>query len=395
MLPPRFALSHAMRSLAVILALASAPALHAQRIIDPRDPANRNAIQTFDRIWSAKDSKDRAALGCEIAFIPSELGFDLRLWASYAFTIRASEFAGTSRTRMTALIQVEPLEPAGEPVYLARRMALPRIPANPPKNVRVGANGGFPLGEGKYRARLTIVDQRGRSCMKQWTFRAKAGRRNASELGPGQVADASDGWEGFDSPPAGTPARHATILVNAYPVYRRRHAEALSWRDQVTLRNVLGSVLSRGGFHSARVVAIDLQRREVVFDEANFQPRSFEAFADALSSVDLSTIAYATLAEGPTEHQFLESTIKDLARHGDPGEIIFISPQTRTGSGAGHKNSAVWEGLARPSVLSLAPAPLPEGAVVDFARSGKARVFSIYFPSDLAAAVQKLASHRP
>ncbi|MDJ8954103.1 hypothetical protein PTM75_15090, partial [Clostridium perfringens] len=93
------------------------------------------------------------------------------------------------------------------------------------------------------------------------------------------------------------------------------------------------------------------------------------------------------LAKGPTERQFLESTIRDLARQGDPGEILFISPSTRPAGGSGQKNDAIWEGLARPSILALAPNPIPEGAVVDFAKSGKARVFSIYLPSDLAAAV--------
>jgi len=132
------------------------------------------------------------------------------------------------------------------------------------------------------------------------------------------VADAFDGWKGFDAPPPGASARRATILINVYPVTRRRHMAALSWRDQATLMNVLSSVVSRGGFHSARVVAFDLQRRQVVYDEPDFQPRSFEALADALSSVNLATIDYATLAEGPTEQQFLESTIKDLARQGDP-----------------------------------------------------------------------------
>jgi len=209
------------------------------------------------------------------------------------------------------------------------------------------------------------------------------------------VADAFDGWKGFDAPPPGASARRATILINVYPVTRRRHMAALSWRDQATLMNVLSSVVSRGGFHSARVVAFDLQRRQVVYDEPDFQPRSFEALADALSSVNLATIDYATLAEGPTEQQFLESTIKDLARQGDPGEMIFVSPQTRPAKASGPKNESIWEGLARPSVLALVPFPLPEGAVIDFAKSGKARVFSIYLPSDLASAVQKLATSRP
>ena len=170
---------------------------------------------------------------------------------------------------------------------------------------------------------------------------------------------------------------------------------ALSWRDQVTLMNVLSSVLSRSGLHSAHVVAFDLQRRQVIYNEPEFSPRSFEAIYDALSSVDLSTIDYDTLAKGPTERQFLETTIQDLTRQGDPGEIIFISPSTRPAKGSGQKNDAIWEGLARPAVLALAPNPIPEGTVVDFAKSGKARVFSIYHPSDLAAAVNRLATATP
>ena len=185
------------------------------------------------------------------------------------------------------------------------------------------------------------------------------------------------------------------VVMNAYPVTRRRHLSALSWRDQSTLMNVLASLLARGGYHSARVIAFDLFNRQVVYDEAEFGPGSFDELADALGRVNLGTVSYETLAEGPTEHQFLESIVKEISKQGDRGEVVFITPPTEPPRRTGLRNEGVWEGLGRPSVLALLPRPVAEGAVIDVAKVAKGRILAIYSPADLASAVERMASARP
>jgi hypothetical protein len=46
-------------------------------------------------------------------------------------------------------------------------------------------------------------------------------------------------------------------------------------------------------------------------------------------------------------------------------------------------------------VLALLPRPIAEGSVVEVAKGGKGRIFSIYTPADLASAVEQIASGRP
>jgi hypothetical protein len=159
--------------------------------------------------------------------------------------------------------------------------------------------------------------------------------------------------------------------------------------------NVLASLLARGGYHSARVIAFDLYNRRVVYDEADFGPGTFDELADALGSVNLGTVTYETLSQGPGEHEFVESIVKEISMQARPGEIVFITPPTEPPRRAGARNEGVWEGLDRPSVLALLPRPVAEGSVIDVAKGAKGRIFSIYSPSDLASAVERMASARP
>jgi hypothetical protein len=376
------------------MAVAAAP-LGAQVRLDLSMPANQKAVAVFEDLWRQKGDKKRQTLDCEISSVPPSLGFDLRLWAGYKFNMPLTEFKGQTRARLSAVIRLEPLEPEGEAVYLGRRLTIPRVPEEPSKRLFVSAGGGFVLGAGKYQASLMIADGRGQWCAKSWKINAKVPRGGASQLARGEVADAYAGWVGFRAPEAGETPRRATVVMNAFPVTRRRHLAALSWRDQSTLMNVLGSLLSRGGYHSARVVAIDLLNRQVVYDEPRFASGSFDGLADALGSVNLATVDYQTLAQGPTEHQFLESVVREITSGADPGEIVFITPPTQPPRRAGARNEGVWEGLRRPAVLALLPRPVPEGTVIDVAKGAKGRIFSIYTPSDLASAVERMSSGRP
>jgi hypothetical protein len=384
--------------LTALLALAPAAlfTVSAQVRLDTQDPVNRRVIAAFESALAPGAVRQDPKLACRVDRVPPRLGFDLRLWTGYILAIPVVEFAGQPRSIVTALIRVDPIEPAGPPVYLGRRLNIPAIPSNASKRMYITAGGGFSLGPGRYRVSMVLADVQGRTCLKQWTIKAKAGRGNVSLLAPGEIASPSGGWKGFSPPANPAASRRATIFIDAYPVFRRRHMASLSWRDQMTLLNVLGSILAQGGFNSARVVAFDLARRQIVFDEADFQPASFDSLADAFASINLATIGYSTLAQGPTDRQFLESLVRGLDRASDPGHIVFISPQHLTQlRNGGPRDDSVWEGLSRPALLSLLPFPLPESPVADFARSGKARAFTIYLPTDLASAVRRLASDRP
>lgn len=380
--------------LAAVVALALASPLAAQTRLDPANRANRSVLETVDRIINS-GRKDAPALDCRLDPVPPSLGFDLRLWAGYRLAIPASEFAGKPRTAATAVVRVDPVEPAGRPVYLGRRIVVPAIPANIKKGLYMGAGGGFSVGAGRYKASMVLADAQGRICLKQWTVKAKAPRGGITLLAPGEVASSSGEWNGF--PPAGgrTAARRAIIFIDAHPVYRRRNAATLSWRDQMTLLNVLNSVLSQGGFDSARVVAFDLSNRKVIFDDPDFQPASIDPLADALAAINLATVDYSTLSEGPSERQFLESLVATRTPSPERGELVFIAPNRRLWGRTGPRDDSVWEGFPRPWLISLLPAPVPEGAVVDFAKSGRARAFSVYSPSDLASALRRITTERP
>lgn len=380
---------------AAILVVAAALPAGAQMRLDAREPANRGVVRAFEELWKKRDDKGRSALGCEIRQVGPGLGFDLRLWSGYAFSIPVADFKGQRQARLSAVIKVEPLEPVGEPVYLGRRLTIPNIPEEPSKKLYLSAGGGFSVGAGRFRANLLIADGRGRACMKSWTIKAKKPRGGGVRLAPGEVADASDGWKGFAAPAAGVAARRVTVVMNAHPVTRRRHLSSLSWRDQSTLMNVLASLLAGGGYHSARVIAFDLFNRRVVYDERQFGPGSFDELADALATVNPGTVDFETLAQGPTEHEFVESIVKQISKQESRGEIVFVTPPTEPPRRTGARNEGIWEGMGRPSVLALLPRPVAEGSVIDVAKGAKGRIFAIYSPSDLATAVERMAAARP
>jgi len=380
--------------LAALMALALAAPLAGQVRLDHRDAAHRQAINALNRILTANE-KPPSVLACRIDPIAPSLGFDLRLWAGYLAAIPAREFSGQGASAVTAMLRIDPIEPPGQSVYLGRKLNIPAIPATVPRRTYISAAGGFSLGAGRYRASVALADANGRVCLKQWNIKAKPGRGGVSLLAPGAVASSSGTWTGFRSPTGKAGARRATILIDAYPVYRRRHVANLSWRDRMTLLNVLNSVLSQSGFDGARVIAFDLGRRQVVFDEPVFQPASFDPLADALAKVNLATIDYSTLSHGPSERQFLASLVRGVAAAESPGQVIFLSPQRPSPLRAGPRDDSVWEGIPRPVLFSLLPRPVAEGPVADFARSGRARVFNIYLPSDLAPAVRRLTADPP
>ena len=105
-----------MWRIAAILVVAAALPAGAQMRLDMTAPANRGVVRAFEDFWKKKDDKSRQPLGCDVRQVGPGLGFDLRMWSGYAFTIPLTDFKGQKRARLSAVIKVEPLEPAGEPV---------------------------------------------------------------------------------------------------------------------------------------------------------------------------------------------------------------------------------------------------------------------------------------
>ncbi|HUE11587.1 MAG TPA: hypothetical protein VMQ54_11640, partial [Steroidobacteraceae bacterium] len=178
-------------------------------------------------------------LACEVEPVKPSLSFGFRFRAGYIFRVPLTQYSG-ARHRWSVLTEITP-EGSTQPVHLLDNIRLPAIL----KNKMLGeADGGYLLGEGRYRVKWILLDDLGRVCRKGWQIEVKLSRAESSAkvaMLPNSVAELS--LRGMASvrrhPDDGRPLR-LTVLVDAAPLMQRRQAKTvLSANDHVFLINVL------------------------------------------------------------------------------------------------------------------------------------------------------------
>lgn len=375
----------------ILLLVLTLPALHAQYRLNEGAPGERR-MQSI--IAELLERKEKDSLSCSIRQTPAQLSFDLNIWSGFFVEVPARQYDVTQPHGMVVGFRVTPLEPAGEPAYFYRRWDLKRLPIEP-EQVRKAAlqfSGGFLLGPGKYRVEWALIDEAERFCRSRWELRYRSKKDVHLAMSPGELRDGGElsDWNGFRSAPeSGT--RRVTVIIDANAVFRRRFVSGLSWGDRRVLLRTLTLLLERGGFTSARVVAIDLNRRRTLFETDAFDKATYRQLSDSLQSVDMATIDYQTLSHGPSVWSFLDEVLGKESRHGAaPDDLIFITPAWHPEMNGRPVRSGPREGLPSPVAIAFVSQPWPEGAVVDVVRSMKGRIFPVMRPADLLAAILRI-----
>ncbi len=376
-----------------LLALRAAPHACAQSLLDPSDPTGARIIAGFESAW---EKRDEPKIQGAWTFTRPTLGYNLRYWAGYDLVAPASQFDLAEAVSIAVLLCIEPAS-GGKRVYLFQRNDL-----KPPKLDRSAANeaakklslhfgGGFFAGEGKYRYRFMLADQAGRVFRKSGRFEVK--RNPASSPGaPGAITPlGAPPWNGFA---AGAAGGHATVLIHAAPVNPRRNIARLQPYDRYVLVSALGSLLSQGGYSSARVIVFDLAGRRILFDREKFDRPAMRLLRRMLDAADFGTIAYETLATGPTPQQLAETVLARAAgRRDGPGTVVFLGPAWMPARRQRTLRPALREALPRVHYLAFVPRNfLPQDVIAEVVRSLKGRIYAIHEPADFVAAMRRLAA---
>jgi hypothetical protein len=375
----------------LLAALLPAGRVFAQALLDPAEPESAKAIEGFEQTWSGPYEP---ALKGSFNFIKPALGYNLRHWAGYDLLLRAAQFDLSMPLTFAVIFSVTPAA-GGRPFYFFQRHNLqpPRMEEAALKSaagrLQLHFSGGFFAGPGRYRFRLLLGDQSGRLYKREESFEVKAADGQSS-LAPAAVASiGAPNWTGFAPDARGG---RATILVHAAPVYPRRSVTRLQPYDRYVLLSALGTLLSRGGFSSARVIVLDLAGRRVLFDERNFNRGAMRRLGRQLEEADFATIDYQTLASGPSPQRLAESVLAEAARGDGDETVVFLGPAWMPPRRQQPIRPALKESLPKLHYLALVPRTLlPQDTIFNIVKSLKGRVYPIYEPSDLLNALRKIA----
>jgi len=379
------------RRICLWAALAAGPAL-CQSLLDPANPASKNAIDAFESAWP-----DNGQLRLEggFTFIRPTLGYNLRHGAGYSLNLPASQLDLAKPGSVAIIFCLE--ADGGNKSYFYQRHDI-RPPKLDDPAVRAAMrkltlyfSGGFFAGPGRYRYRFMLVDKDGRLYRRTGKFDVEAGRVPSS-VPPGKAMPmSSPQWTGFAADANGG---HATVMMHASPVYPRRSITRLQPYDRFVLLSALGTLLSQGGFSSAHVIVFDLAGRRVLFDEESFDRAAMRRLRRTLEEADFSTIAYETLASGPTPQRLAEDVLMRAAERRDDREaVIFLGPAWRPSRQQKPIHPALKESLPKVHYLALVPRHLlPQDTINDVVRALKGKVHAIYAPSDFFNALRKISS---
>lgn len=379
-------------ALCLVLVLIAAARANAQMRFDPNTERGRNGVALFNEVIARKG---KPTLKCRVSRFGPELGFDLKVVSGFYVSIPLAEVVGRDRLLMFNIVRVTPVKPAGEPVWFFRQLGPPRIPDEMRNNLKgrdMSTSGRFLLGSGEFKVDWVMVDSEDRACVESWKLKSNPPEQERIGIVPGFVAqdNGPGAWRG----PAmvADNGTHATIFVNAYPVYPRRHMAQLSGWDRRMLGSALTSTIDGGGFSSARVVVFDLERRTILFETDNFNGASYRTMLRALGEADIATIDYSILKSTQSEYDFLESLLSAETGKADKSDaFVFITPSWKP---IQRKRKLAPEvALRLPATYGVVLASRPgwmEGAVIDLVKQVDGRVRVIYRASDLARAASEI-----
>jgi hypothetical protein len=271
-----------------------------------------------------------ASLQCVVTPIKPTLNFNLRLEAGYTFRVPLSQFSGAGHD-LTVLTRITP-EASPAPVFLMDTLRLPPVP---PTDLDGEVGGGFFLGEGRYRVNWMLLDDRGRTCRKDWQLDAGLGGADRSVkllMAPNTVTEFSlrAAPATHRHPDSVEPVR-LTVLLDVAPLSAGSTVRsALSSSDQVFLLGTLSALLERVPAVSVRLVAFNLEQQKELFRRDDFTLDSLDALARSLNQLQLAKVDYQILQLRAGHLDLLARLInQELRAQPASDTVIFLGPRER------------------------------------------------------------------
>jgi hypothetical protein len=329
-------------------------------------------------------------LKCRVQPFKPSLNYSFRFQTGYVLELPLALYTGKGHSVIT-LVRVTPENSEREPAYLWSRAYFGDVP--PTKQV-AQISGGYVVGEGKYRVELLVSDDSGRTCKKDWNITAKLSRKE-DDVPPGMAAGAVDEislrkWMRSSRTPGDDDGYRVTVLMDVSPMMPRR--VRLGSYDRVMLLSSLTSLLERLPLRSVRLVLFNLEQQREIYRDENFEPSRFGRVAQALTTLELGTVAYDVIKNRTGHIDLLADMMEDARKVDQSDAVVFLGPKPwhfdKVPKSALPERSATDPTFfylqLRPYIAS-ASAGDPISSAVKY-MGGK--TFDVYTPGDFAAAIR-------
>jgi hypothetical protein len=273
--------------------------------------------------------ENRDDLPCSVISVKPILGFDLKFHSGYEVSVPLRELAG-SENLLTTLFRVSAIEPAGPPIYFIHRIKVPPIEEEAKGDAYF--QGGFDLGEGKYKIEWLMRDRTERVCSSFWEVESTLPLKDkqvALSLGPGLIRQ-SEREQFKDEPPiqrlTDESPLNVKVLVNFAPQNSR--SATLQPLDTSALTAILRNISREPRIGRFTVVAFNLQEHRVVYRQDNAEKIDFPALGEALDSISPGIVDLKRLGQKHGETEFLTKLIQDEVVASDKSDaVVFAGPK--------------------------------------------------------------------
>jgi hypothetical protein len=299
--------------------------------------------------------------------------------------------------------RVTPKRGGAQPLLLKDTQVLPAEAGEQERDASkfdAQVQGGFYAGEGEYHVELAVIGSGPRVCRKQWDVEVKPQKGAAAVLPPGTAVAFSQ----LGLPRLGRRDASLTIFLHA----------SSEQRNPVLLYSV-AAILDRMPFRRVQVVAFSLDQRKELLREDLTGRDGFGRLAEALNGYSPATVSYGVLQDPAGHRDFLWKLLaKEGLRTPSDDLVLFAGYSTLDDShvfappacGEG-KPAYVYLEYALPArrqprrldparrrmygmASDLPTLPVTPDAISRVTRACSGKVFPIYSPMDLAAALQKI-----
>lgn len=368
------------------VAFVLASGLFGQELIPPGSALERQAREVFDKRAGAPELK------CKVRPYDPRLSFSFRYWSGYEVTVPVRGLDTNAEGRLQILLRATPL--GAEPRYFLQRRPLPPLPEDPTARKRLDlfVSGGLAMGAGEYALSLQVSDSSGRVCRSEWRAVAPA-TKLPLRMKAGEVADGTaDRWQGI---PRKDSAGLVTIFLHAAPIFARRNAIRLSPWDSAVLMGSLRSLLDTLPFAKARLVAYNLDHRDVLFTDPEFGPSGLAKLQEQLEALNFGIVSADTLRRASPSDILRELVDTELKNPERADAVVFLGPLSRYF----RKAPPEWKNYRNllPGTFGVAVFPRfgQTGDIIQsMVKAAGGETVMVYQPSDLAKAVREIAKAR-
>jgi hypothetical protein len=278
----------------------------------------------------------RRDLPCTVVPNRPALGFDLRFHSGFDVSVPMREMAGSENT-LTILFRVTPDDRRDEPTYFVQRVNVPPLAEDARGDAYL--QGGFDVGEGRYRVDWLMRDRSERVCSSYWDSEAALNPRDRQVklvIAAGAVQAVQN--ESFsEEPPVARvqdePALNVKVLLNYAP--QSANSAAIQPLDTSALVAILRSIARDPHIGKFSLVAFNLHEQKVLYRQQDADKIDFPKLGEALAALKLGTVDLQRLSNKNGEAEFLADLIRKEIGEGKsrPDAVVFAGPKAMLENG--------------------------------------------------------------